>query len=390
MVRNDGGDCRRGVKSCGSSTRLGLERGTSPVLPRLGDPRASRKLGTMASLGRRSAAVLLLSLLCACSAALSDPAADAVAELEALRAKSPEGVIHLDDRGIGRFLTSVRSPRPYSIVIFFDAAHLRSRGDLHLPRLRSEFGLVSEAFAAHHRSDPEKLSRVFFCDIEFGESQQSFSLFGISSLPHVRLVGPSVVNLKDSEAMQQSDFSRLAESMSEFIEAKAGISVGPIERPPLLSGRQMAFLALVALISAPFLIRRVIAGETLLHDRKIWMAGAVFVYFFSVSGAMHNIIRNMPMFLTDRDDPTKFVFFYQGSGMQLGAEGFAVGTLYTVVGLMMALVTHGLVQLKSAKMQRVLMVIAMVISFWAVKKVIYLDNWKTGYRVHAYWPTSWR
>ncbi|CAA6658281.1 unnamed protein product [Spirodela intermedia] len=190
--------------------------------------------------------------------------------------------------------------------------------------------------------------------------------------------------------MQQSDFSRLAESMAEFIEAKTGISVGPIQRPPLLSGRQMAFLALVALISAPFLIRRVIAGETLLHDRKIWMAGAVFVYFFSVSGAMHNIIRNMPLFLTDREDPTKLVFFYQGSGMQLGAEGFAVGFLYTVVGLMMALVTHGLVQLKSVKVQRVLMVIAMVISFWAVKKVIYLDNWKTGYRVHAYWPTSWR
>ena len=96
------------------------------------------------------------------------------------------------------------------------------------------------------------------------------------------------------------------------------------------------------------------------------------------------------MFLTDREDPKKLVFFYQGSGMQLGAEGFAVGFLYTIVGLMMALVTHGLVKLKSEMVQRVVMLIAMIISFWAVKKVIYLDNWKTGYSIHAYFPNSWR
>ncbi|CAM8963640.1 unnamed protein product [Rhodiola kirilowii] len=62
------------------------------------------------------------------------------------------------------------------------------------------------------------------------------------------------------------------------------------------------------------------------------MVKDVLIDFFSVSGAMHNINMKMPMFITDRDDPTKLVFFYQGSGMQLGAEGFAVGFLYTIVG----------------------------------------------------------
>uniref|UniRef100_A0A1D1ZLM6 Uncharacterized protein ZK686.3 n=1 Tax=Anthurium amnicola TaxID=1678845 RepID=A0A1D1ZLM6_9ARAE len=322
--------------------------------------------------------------------ARADTAADLVAELEGLRAQSPSGVIHLDDRAISRFLTSAPPPRPYSVVVFFDAAQLRSRPDLRLPQLRSEFGLVSDAFAARHRSDPAALSRVFFCDIEFGEAQRSFALFGVSSLPHVRHVGPAVKDLKDSEPMHQSDFARVAESMAEFVEAKTGLPIGHIDRPPAISGRQVALLAVAALISAPFLIRRVIAGETLLHDRKIWMAGAVSVYFFSVSGAMHNIIRKMPLFMSDRGDPSKLVFFYQGSGMQLGAEGFAVGFLYTVVGLMMALVTHGLVQLRSVKAQRGLMLIAMVVSYWAVRKVVYLDNWKTGYSVHAYWPSSWR
>lgn len=125
----------------------------------------------------------------------------------------------------------------------------------------------------------------------------------------------------------------------------------------------------------------------MLHDSRVWMAGAVFVYFFSVSGSMHNIIRNMPMMLNDRDG--RPVFFYQGSGMQLGAEGFIVGFLYTLVGLVLAIVTHGLVRLKSVTVQRGTMLLAMVVVYWAVGKVISLDNWKTGYSVHSFWPSSW-
>ncbi|KAH7662174.1 Oligosaccharyl transferase complex subunit OST3/OST6 protein [Dioscorea alata] len=144
------------------------------------------------------------------------------------------------------------------------------------------------------------------------------------------------------------------------------------------------------LASAPFVIKRVLAGDTILHDRKLWMSLAVFVYFFSVSGTMHNIIRKMPMFISDRNDPGKPVFFYQGSGMQLGAEGFAIGFLYTAVGVALAATTHGLVRLKNVKAQRGYMLVAMIVAYWAVSKVIYLDNWKTGYSIHAYWPTSWR
>ncbi|MQL71908.1 hypothetical protein Taro_004273 [Colocasia esculenta] len=347
----------------------------------------------MASMTLRSLLLPLLSLasfsILLAPAAGADHATDLVAELQALRSRSPSGVIHLDDDAVSRFLTSAPSPHPYSLVVFFDATQLRNRPDLHLPQLRSEFALVSAAFASRHRSDPATLSRVFFCDIEFGESQRSFQLFGVSSLPHVRHVGPAVANLRDSEPTHQSDFSRLAESMAEFVEAKTGFPVGHIDRPPLVSGRQMALLAVVALIAAPFLIRRVLRGDTLLHDPKFWVAMAVFVYFFSVSGSMHNIIRNTPMFLSDMEDPRKLVFFYQGSGMQLGAEGFAIGFLYTVVGLMLALVTHGLVWVKNTTVQRAVVLVALVISFWAVKKVVYLDNWKTGYGVHAYWPSGW-
>ncbi|KAK4761154.1 hypothetical protein SAY87_006047 [Trapa incisa] len=331
------------------------------------------------------AALIPLFLLLASTVADSDLAA----ELLALQSRSESGVIHLDDRAVSRFLTSPKTPRPYSLLIFFDAEHLHDKAELRLTTLKNEFALVSSSFIANNQHNPTVRSKLFFCDIEFKESQSTFGLFGVKSLPHIRLVGPDLKSPKDSDQMDQADLSRLAESMAAFVESKTKLSVGPIARPPLVSKMQFIFMVAVLLICTPFIIRRILAGDTLLHDKKVWLFGAVFVYFFSVGGTMHNIIRNMPMFLPDRNDPSRLIFFYQGSGMQLGAEGFAVGCLYTVVGLLLALVTHALVRVRNRSVQRFIMIIALFISFWAVKKVVYLDNWKTGYRVHAFWPSSW-
>ncbi|CAK7351013.1 unnamed protein product [Dovyalis caffra] len=332
----------------------------------------------------------LLLLTTVLTASLHNTTADSddlVIELRSLQSQSKSGVIHLNDQLISRFLTSTKTPRPYSLLIFFDAKQLHSKAELHLQDLHTEFSVVSSSFIANN--DASSPSSLFFCDIEFKDSQNSFSLFGVNSLPHIRLVGPNVKNPKDSDQMDQGDFSRMAESMAEFVESRTKLTVGPIHRPPMLSNNQIAFLVVVFLAWIPFFIKKVLTKDTFLHDWKVWLLGAVFVYFFSVSGAMFNIIRKMPMFLADRNDPSKLVFFYQGSGMQLGGEGFAVGFLYTIVGVLLGVVTHVLVRVKNRTAQRVVMGVALVVSFWAVRKVISLDNWKTGYGVHAFWPTSW-
>lgn len=322
-------------------------------------------------------------------AAASESTDDLVSELLALQSRSQSGLVHLNDQSVSRFLTSVNTPRPYSLVIFFDAIPLHEKPELRLKELRNELALVASSYIANN-ADPNSQSRgkLFFCDIEFKESQSSFALFGVNALPHIRLIAPHQ-NPKDSDQMDQGDFSRLAESMAEFVEAKTNLVVGPINRPPMFSKGQLILIVLGFLISLPFILKKILTGQTLLHDPKVWLAGAVFVYFFSVSGAMHNIIRKMPMFLVDRNDPNKLIFFYQGSGMQLGAEGFAVGFLYTIVGLLLAFLTQALVKVKNVTVQRVFMIFALLVSFWAVKKVVFLDNWKTGYGVHGYWPSSW-
>ncbi|KAI9128311.1 hypothetical protein K1719_001304 [Acacia pycnantha] len=331
--------------------------------------------------------IVLLSLISLTVSSESDD--DRVSELLTLQSRSQSGLIRLNDQSVSRYLTSVKTPRPYWIVVFFDALQLHEKSELRLKELRAEFSLVASSYIANNK-DPSSPShgKLFFCDVEFKESQSSFALFGVNALPHIRLIAPHQ-GPKESDQMDQGDFSRLAESMAEFLESKTNLVVGPIHRPPLFSRGQLILIALAFLITLPFIVKKILAGQTLLHDRKFWLLGAVFVYFFSVSGAMHNIIRKMPMFLLDRNDPSKLIFFYQGSGMQLGAEGFAVGFLYTIVGLLMAFMSHVLVKVKNVNVQRVFMIFALLFSFWAVKKVVYLDNWKTGYGVHGYWPSSW-
>ncbi|XP_031475526.1 probable dolichyl-diphosphooligosaccharide--protein glycosyltransferase subunit 3B [Nymphaea colorata] len=334
--------------------------------------------------------LFLLSLISIFPSKISpESPADLVADLLALQQRSPSGVIRLDDHAIRRFLLGPPTPRPYSLLIFFDATQLHDKPELRLQQLRSEFALVASSFIKNNQGQDSE-TQLFFCDLEFKESQTSFGLFGVNALPHIRVVLPHVRKLADSDSMDQVDFSRLAEGISDFVEAKAKLSVGPIERPPPISKTQMMILVLILLVSAPFVVKRVLEGDTLLHEPKMWLAGAVFVYFFSVSGTMHNIIRNMPMFIADRSDPSKLIFFYQGSGMQLGVEGFAVGFLYTIVGVLLALVTHVLIYARNANLQRAGMFVAMLVSIWAVRKVIYLDNWKTGYAIHSYWPSPRR
>ncbi|XP_022856430.1 probable dolichyl-diphosphooligosaccharide--protein glycosyltransferase subunit 3B [Olea europaea var. sylvestris] len=329
--------------------------------------------------------LLILNLLTPLASSLSSDSV--VSELSALQSQSSTGVIHLTDPLLRRIL-SLPTPRPFHFLLFFDAQSLHSKAELSLPTLKSEFALVSSSF---YTNNPDQKGLIFFFEIEFQESQSSFALFGVNSLPHIRLFPPSATDLKkDSIPMDASDFSRLAESMAEFIESRSRLSVGPVHRPPIVSKKQIAFIAIAILIWTPFFLKKLIAGNTVLHDKNIWMAGAIFVYFFSVSGAMFNIIRKMPMFLLDRNDPSKLVFFYQGSGMQLGAEGFAVGFLYTIVGLLLAFVTHVLIRVKNRTVQRVTMIIVLLVSFLAVKQVVFLDNWKTGYGIHAYWPSSWQ
>ncbi|XP_060201616.1 probable dolichyl-diphosphooligosaccharide--protein glycosyltransferase subunit 3B [Lycium barbarum] len=300
---------------------------------------------------------------------------DLVSELTILSSQSSTGAIYLSNKLLGRIL-SEPVPRPFTLLIFFDSHKLHSDPDISLPKLKNEFLLLSSSFQTNNPDN----NRFFFFEIEFQESQASFALFGVKSLPYICLVPPFATDFEtDSIQMESSDFSGHAESMAEFVEAKSKHHVGPIHRPGFISKNQKMSIIALGLILSLFLVKKIVSGNSLLHNKNIWMAGSIFVYFFSVSGTMYNIINKIPIAMVDRDDPGKLVFFYEGSGMQLGAEGFTVGFLYTIFGLLFAFMTHVLVHMKNRNIQRLVMFFCIFVSFWAVKKVFYLYNWKTGF-----------
>uniref|UniRef100_A0A2C9U4Q3 Thioredoxin domain-containing protein n=1 Tax=Manihot esculenta TaxID=3983 RepID=A0A2C9U4Q3_MANES len=198
----------------------------------------------------------LLSFFVSLTTSASDPE-ELVNELLSLQSQSKTGVIHLDDNSISRFLTSTKTPRPYSLLIFFDATHLHDKHELRLQYLHDEFSLVASSFILNN---PDKSSasyaKLFFCDVEFKESESSFSLFGVDAVPNIRLVGPNVKNPKDSDEVEQGDVPGTAELMSDFVESSIKVSVGPIHRPPFLSTKQLGLLFVVFSIWTPFMVKK--------------------------------------------------------------------------------------------------------------------------------------
>ncbi|PHU26594.1 putative dolichyl-diphosphooligosaccharide--protein glycosyltransferase subunit 3B [Capsicum chinense] len=313
---------------------------------------------------------------------------DLHSELIHLRSKSLLGLIHLKDNLLQRIL-SIPSPKPFSSLIFFDARKLHAKSENSIPSVKYEFSLLSSSYLTNN---PGNNTHIFFFIIEFEESKSSFEFFDVKSIPHVRLVPVRVDDVKkDCVRMGASGFSMGAVSMKEFVETNANVYVGPIHTRPVIPKKMMMVIGAGFLIWSPYLVKRFVIGNTILQDKYVWMSGSILVYFFSVAGTMFTIIRKAPLFLMDRNDPAgKSIMFYQGAGMQLGAEGFAVGFLYTIVGLLLAFMTHVSVRLKNKGTQNLLMALGLFVSFWAVQKVIYLNSWKTGYGIHPYWPSRWK
>lgn len=210
--------------------------------------------------------LLLLSLLPQKPLSFN-PNPDPLSDLQTLQSQSRSGIIHLNDHLLHHLITTTKLPRPFSLLIFFDAHQLHSKPELHLKDIKHEFSLLATSFITNNNNTPSQ-SKLFFCDIEYRESQSTFTQFGVNGVPHIRLVGPNAKDLKsDTVQMDAGDFSGLAESMGQFVEIKTQLTVGPIHRPPIFSSKQFQFIVVVILVLLPLVAKRVnIISRINIHD----------------------------------------------------------------------------------------------------------------------------
>ena len=100
-------------------------------------------------------------------------------ELLARQAAAPDGVVHLTTTSFGRLLAG--KARPYTIVLFLTAEHLREKPALRLDFMREEFGHLAKAFKASV-ADSRAAGKLFFADVEFSESREARHLSNVSVL----------------------------------------------------------------------------------------------------------------------------------------------------------------------------------------------------------------
>lgn len=283
--------------------------------------------------------------------------------------------------------------RPYTLAVFCTARHLLDKPNLGLRKMRREWGTLGKALrAAAKKADAATApaATTFVAVAEFEAAREVFHRLGVDSLPWVVTLtrGHAVdddggeLGLPHDAVMRHDAYGAKHWDAADFARFVADVSGDPavgIDAPPrrpslvgVLSG--LAILAGLAAAAWKFYNSRLAAWYPL------WVAGTLGVWWFATSGGMYNIIRGMPMVLPTRSGVKLFL---DGGSGQVGFEGFAMGTLYSSVGL--ALLALGAVVPRLERGARRAVGYALVAFAWfAYRQVVYMHDWKVGFSWHSF------
>jgi oligosaccharyltransferase complex subunit gamma len=334
--------------------------------------------------------MVVVLLFCGCASTLQQPTEGSdprVQQLLKRQDSSPTGVIRLTPAQFDEFLTGKK--RPYHFVFSLTADHLLDRPQLQLRELRKNFGYLAKTARRKFANTPTA-GKVFFGEMEFTEAQDVFRRLGVDKMPYIFRISTTTnvpaggnIKLKRDDVLQIEQLGHYpitTDDLSDFVKEKTGVDVGKVEKPspmqnplfPLFAISILGFGAWVGykLYYAPFMQHKV-----------LYVLGALLVFWFSVSGGMFNIIRNMPMVTVDPNTKQPVYFMHQG---QLGMEGFAMGSLYTGFGLCFAVIVYLGPCLKNPTQQRYLCYTAMAVALWCIGKLVGIYRWKTGYHWRTY------
>ena len=308
-------------------------------------------------------------------------------DLSRLQQSTADGVVELDVDAFDKFTSGRR--RPYQLVVFLGANHLLDNPKLHLRELREDFGYVAKAHRDRLKGSDNE-GKVFFAEVNFDKTTQDIfrrlsaqSLF-IFRLPATQSVSSGEpIKLKDPETLKPETFKHQAtvDDIANWVKDKTGIDIGKVDRPTIFQAWWFPFVALSFLSSLAYIAYKMFYAD-FMRNLVIYALATLFVYWFSVSGGMHNIIRGMPMVTIDPNSKTP-KYFMQGQG-QLGTEGFVMGTLYTCVGLAFALVVYIAPKAKAVSNQRLIAYAGLFIAYICVTQVVKVYSWKTGYHWRRY------
>lgn len=81
--------------------------------------------------------------------------------------------------------------------------------------------------------------------------------------------------------------------------AQTGVVIGGIERPSIFKSNIFPVVALAVTAGGAYLGYNLYYAE-FMKNTALWTFGTVLVFWFAVSGGMHNIIRGVPMYYVEQ------------------------------------------------------------------------------------------
>lgn len=166
------------------------------------------------------------------------------------------------------------------------------------------------------------------------------------------------------------------------VGAQTGISVGEITKPSLLTSPLFPFLALGVIAAGSYVAYQLYYAE-FMKNQLIWTTGTLLVFWFAVSGGMHNIIRGVPMYFFD-PQAGKVQMFLNQAQAQLGAEGFIMGSATMAFALSVATLSYVAPKMSNPAWQRGVCWAALLIGGFSLRSLVKSYQWKTGHRMRTW------
>lgn len=155
---------------------------------------------------------------------------------------------------------------------------------------------------------------------------------------------------------------------------RCGVSPGDLSAAGAASRSRFLPLFTLMVVAAMGWVGYKLYQSPIMQWTPLYIVGCLVVYWFSVSGGMYNIIRDVPM-VGYNSRERKAVMFISGQG-QMGAEGFIMGTLYLLSGLTVMACTKVLPSIKDDGTRRTVAYALVLLGFMLYNWVSSTHLWK--------------
>eukprot|EP00775_Hariotina_reticulata_P013474 gene13474-13600_t len=306
-----------------------------------------------------------------------------IAKLMKLRDASKNKLILFTSHEFNEFAAT--PARDYHLMIFLSTNLMNSNEQLAMPKAKKEVVLAAQAF-----NRGPNANQVFFVELLYEKSKDVYQRLGITRFPHLYYWGPKItvtpgraIKLPKGNDCHESikSYPWPAEDIVQCAAQMSGLEGGEVDRPSILKSPFFPLGLLVFFLVGGY-AAWVVYNSPIVRITGLWMLGALAVYCFATGGGMYNIIRGMPLYY--RNQQGKLIWWMEGRGGQLGAEGFIMSISYIIFSSAVASLTYVVPKIKNAAARGVVSLVLVLVAAFLAMRILEVWHVKSGLRMRSF------